>query len=981
MPFFGGTSRAVVSEDVLPRAEWISAPVEGAAAQTAFFRLTFSAPPRLMKAVALGACDEEMTVTLNGKEGAKMAGYKRAASADITPYVRPGQNVIAVRVDNRAGLAAFCLMIELATAGGRQHWIVSNGSWKVSLDEQPNWQRLDFAANDWLPARVHGDAGRTRWGNPFAATKSVDAYNSWMLARDGARATDPATIQAPPGFRVELLHSARPEEGSWIALAFDPKGRLTVAREKRGLLRLTLARASVAAVEVIDDTLLECRGLLYAYDALYANANNSKGLYRLRDTDGDDRFDETQLLLATSGGVGHGRNQLRLGPDGLIYVVHGNDVELPANVDPHSALRHFAADQLFPLRWGEHGTSDYVRPPHGHILATDRDGKTWRLIAGGLRNPLDLAFNEAGDMFTYEADNERDIGAPWYKPTRVLHIVSGGEYGWRPGAGKFPPYLPDTLPSVVDIGIGSPCGVEFGTASRFPEPWRRALFIADWAYGRIVAVQLQTHGASYEGRAKPFVSGRPLNVTDLTIGPDGAIYFVTGGRGTQSGLYRVTYTGESRGPVLDPEDASAASLRALRTKLELAQTALSEREEETLAFIWANLAHADRFIAYAARVALEAQPQERWEEKALTAKDPAALHAMLALARVASKKTQRPLLMHLRERPLRALPVAEQLVVVRVYALCFARMGPPPDDLRESILNQLEPLFLSANAALDHELCRLLVYLGSKQVVSKATAALASAHAADDRLHYLWHLRLLREGWTLEQRRVAFSALERAERQQGAREYLAALRLVRTELVAALRPDERAALADLVEPKPVVAVPATVDLSKYSFAQAWTMRDFTPQQLSGRGSIEHGRDAFSAAQCVRCHRAANAPGGTIGPDLTGVAARFGRRELLEQILEPSKVVDPQYRPLVVTLTDATTYVGTPQREDDKVLTLNIGLGVDETIDIDRSQIAERKFSEQSPMPAGLLNILNAQQILDLLAYLESSGVPARADDP
>jgi hypothetical protein len=33
------------------------------------------------------------------------------------------------------------------------------------------------------------------------------------------------------------------------------------------------------------------------------------------------------------------------------------------------------------------------------------------------------------------------------------------------------------------------------------------------------------------------------------------------------------------------------------------------------------------------------------------------------------------------------------------------------------------------------------------------------------------------------------------------------------------------------------------------------------------------------------------------------------------------------------------------------------------------------------MPAGLLNILNAQQILDLLAYLESSGVPARADDP
>jgi hypothetical protein len=73
--------------------------------------------------------------------------------------------------------------------------------------------------------------------------------------------------------------------------------------------------------------------------------------------------------------------------------------------------------------------------------------------------------------------------------------------------------------------------------------------------------------------------------------------------------------------------------------------------------------------------------------------------------------------------------------------------------------------------------------------------------------------------------------------------------------------------------------------------------------------------------------------------LAGVAARFGRRELLEQIIEPFKVVDPQYRPLMVTLTDATTYIGAPQREDDNVVTLNIGLGVDETIDIYRSQIA------------------------------------------
>ena len=64
----------------------------------------------------------------------------------------------------------------------------------------------------------------------------------------------------------------------------------------------------IVKVETINDTLEECRGLLFAFDSLYVNANNSKGLYRLRDTDGDDIFDEEELLYASSGNVGHGRN-------------------------------------------------------------------------------------------------------------------------------------------------------------------------------------------------------------------------------------------------------------------------------------------------------------------------------------------------------------------------------------------------------------------------------------------------------------------------------------------------------------------------------------------------------------------------------------------------------------------------------------------------------------------------------------------------
>ena len=98
-----------------------------------------------------------------------------------------------------------------------------------------------------------------------------------------------------------------------------------------------------------------------------------------------------------------------------------------------------------------------------------------------------------GDLFTYDADAEFDMGSPWYRPTRVDQLVSGTDFGWRGVTGKWPPYFPDhadnALPT-LDIGRGSPTAVAFGTNSNFPPDYRRALFILDWAYGRIVAVNL-----------------------------------------------------------------------------------------------------------------------------------------------------------------------------------------------------------------------------------------------------------------------------------------------------------------------------------------------------------------------------------------------------------------------------------------------------------------------------------------------------------
>src|SRR3954469_20510700 len=144
-------------------------------------------------------------------------------------------------------------------------------------------------------------------------TQQPDAYNTWKLALNAGAATDPRTIEVAPGFKIELLRSATPEEDSWVSMAFDPQGRLTIGCEKKGLLRMMLQAGGIGAVERINDSLLECRGLLYAYGALYAVANNTKALVRLRSSKGDDKFGEITELMHTEGGVGHGRNHVKLG--------------------------------------------------------------------------------------------------------------------------------------------------------------------------------------------------------------------------------------------------------------------------------------------------------------------------------------------------------------------------------------------------------------------------------------------------------------------------------------------------------------------------------------------------------------------------------------------------------------------------------------------------------------------------------------------
>ena len=125
-----------------------------------------------------------------------------------------------------------------------------------------------------------------------------------------------------------------------------------------------------------------------------------------------------------------------------------------------------------------------------------------------------------------------------------------------------PPYNVDSLPPLHDVGPGSPVGVEFGYGAKFPAKYQKAFYCCDWTFGTMYAMHLVPDGSTYKAVKEEFLSRTPLPLTDAAVGPDGALYFVTGGRGTQSELFCVSYVGKEPPERAEYRDPRNAELRA-----------------------------------------------------------------------------------------------------------------------------------------------------------------------------------------------------------------------------------------------------------------------------------------------------------------------------------------------------------------------------------------------------------------------------------
>jgi putative heme-binding domain-containing protein len=107
-----------------------------------------------------------------------------------------------------------------------------------------------------------------------------------------------------------------------------------------------------------------------------------------------------------------------------------------------------------------------------------------------------------------------------------------------------------------------------------------------------------------------------------------------------------------------------------------------------------------------------------------------------------------------------------------------------------------------------------------------------------------------------------------------------------------------------------------------------------------------------------------------------LAGRFSVSDLVDAIVEPSKVVSDQYKAVVVETKEGKTHTGRLVNDNGRSIRLVVDPeDATKTVEIAKTDIEEQNLSGTSLMPADLLKPLNENEVLDLLAYLLSRGNP------
>ncbi|MEX0361537.1 MAG: hypothetical protein AB3N10_11200, partial [Allomuricauda sp.] len=273
------------------------------------------------------------------------------------------------------------------------------------------------------------------------------------------------------------------------------------------------------------------------------------------------------------------------------------------------------------------------------------------------------------------------------------------------------------LPSIANLGQGSPTGLLEGEGLKFPEYYQNGFYLFDWSYGTMYFASLTPKGSSYTAEVTEFISGVPLPLTNGIVGNDGAMYFLTGGRRLESALYKLTYTGDLNNEVKTPTpNELGKNERNLRKKIESYQ---SVKSPDKIDFLVENLDHEDRYIRFSSRVALENQDVAIWKHK--VAQDESVLRKItlaIAIAHQGEDKDRVEALQALMKLDWTDLTAIEKMDFLRAIELLIIRSNQRVDaSLQRAIATKLLPQHLKESEHLNKEITKLLSYLDASEIL------------------------------------------------------------------------------------------------------------------------------------------------------------------------------------------------------------------------------------------------------------------------
>jgi putative heme-binding domain-containing protein len=781
-------------------------------------------------------------------------------------------------------------------------------------------------------------------------------------------------------------------------------------------------------------------------------------------------FTETsELLVKLKTGGEHDAHAVSRGPDRALYLLCGNT----SGADAKLSLLE---------------SSPIKKPIAGYVLRLTPDLKAGEIICDGFRNAYGFDWSSDGELFTYDSDNERCLGLPWYEGTRFYLIERGGHYGWRsPQLGEFwrlPPYYPDVVPPLADLGRGSPTGVVCYRHQQFPPEHRGAFFLLDWTFGVVHLARMRGEKAetSIFLRAE---AGHGFAPTAAAVHPaTGDLYLSTGGRGTRGAVYRVRH---ERGFLNLPPGARSLSPVASKQSKTLRGEPSSENRQASVLFkdFLAETrpdrqVNALRWLVKAlGELGGKSSKQAFREGYAFVPKRPDELASLrlplLAEARarfpsgnaILDRELSRLFALLNDDHPEALIKLLDRITTTSHPALDMHHLfvlaccpGPRTVATRQRIVQallqleakyeerklprekhwalRLEEAFralidhdpLLPHAMLKHPLFGQpghLVFTQDARVPVKEAATLLWQRVQAD-AEYPWSpqlvqlltalpadtvLPLLRSKWGQSGLREAIlPALAKRVWPEDRARFVEGLGFSKSETV-------RAALDALQQLPPATGVAKQDEVVALVLAlRRWHQNDkkltgllnARLKQLTGHDAnagphewtawakgeypatipLLEGPDGVDRAKwdarlqgidwkqgdatrglavfqqhCAACHQGTSA----VGPDLAGVGKRFSHDDLLTTILQPNRDVPARYRSSVFVTHTGQVHVGLVIY--DAVDGVIVQTGTSTTLRMAGAEIASRRETDRSLMPAGLLDALTDRQIADLLLYLKS----------